>query len=156
MDSRKIIIISLCAITGLTAIAVLAAALNLGGIEAHDDFVPWGLSVVLAEIVGATIFVLKAEWSSRIDVNLANSAEDMFDVDFTSNGCQFVVMDVTGKHIKTGNAHPICGHGGWSVRIPVNVAPDHSLSLTLETEAGEKWKVQPFRPLVQTQNVVKV
>ncbi len=154
MEPRILVLIAFVVITVLTALAVLAAA--VGWFPAADPkLIAWGIPTVLGEIAATMIMFFKGQWSSQVTINLIFENIDSFDIDFDNPGCTYTVIDSSGREVSRGNIVPILGHGGWQIKLPINVNPDNSISLSLATQSGEKWQIRPFLPLVHTQNAVK-
>lgn len=156
MEPRIIVLIAFVVITILTALAVLASAIGWFP-DASPKLVTWGIPGVLGEIVLTMIMFFKGQWSNKklVTINLSFDGIDSFDIDFDISKCTYTVIESSGHEVNTGNIAPILGHGGWQIKLPTNVDPDNSVSLSLVTVAGEKWKIRPFLPLVHTQNVIK-
>jgi len=154
MEPRILVLIAFVVITILTALAVLASAVGWFP-DADPKLVAWGIPTVLGEIVATMIMFFKGQWSSQVTINLGFGDIDSFDIDFDNPKCTYTVIDSSGREVNTGNIAPILGHGGWQIKLPINVNPDNSISLSLVTQAGEKWQIRPFLPLVHTQLAVK-
>lgn len=154
MEPRVIVLIAFISITVLTALAVLAA--SVGWLpDANEQLVTWGLPTIVGEIVATMIMFFKGQWDNQVVVNLGFGNTDSFSLDFDAANCTYSVFDSSGTQISSGNIAPVMGHGGWQITLPVNVNQDHSISLSLVTQAGEKWAIRPFLPFVHTQNAVK-
>lgn len=154
MEPRVIVLFVFVAVTLLTALAVLAAAVGWFP-DADPKLVSWGIPAVLGEIVATMVMFFKGQWSGQVTVNLVFDGVDSFDIDFETSACTYSVIDSSGKEVSNGNIAPILGHGGWQIVLPINVNPDNSISLSLNTQAGEKWLIRPFLPLVHTHSAVK-
>jgi hypothetical protein len=138
----------------LSALAVLAAAVGWLP-NADPTLISWGIPTVLGEIIATMVMFFKSQWSGQITVNLVFDGVDSFDIDFETSSCTYSVIDSRGKEVSTGTIAPILGHGGWQIVLPINVNPDNSISLSLVTQAGERWLIRPFLPMVHTQSAVK-
>lgn len=154
MEPRVIVLLVFMAITMLTALAVLAAALGLFP-NANSQLISWGIPTVLGEIIVTVIIFFRSQWSSQIVINLTFEEIDPFAIDFDSAKCSYTVIDSSGRIINEGCIAPIMGHGGWQIKLPVSVSAQHCIALTLVSQNGDKWQIRPFLPLVHTQNAVR-
>jgi hypothetical protein len=155
MEPRMIVLIAFVSITVLTALAVLGAAVGWLP-QADPKLISWGIPTVLGEIVATMVMFFKAQWGSRIVVNLTFDGLDPADIDLDTPNCSYTIVDSSGRELSHGSVAPNFGHGGWQIKLPVTVSPDQSVSLTLKTQTGERWQVRPFLPLVHTQAAAKI
>lgn len=154
MEPRVIVLFAFIAVTLLTALAVLGAALGFFPM-ASEQLISWGIPAVLGEIAVTVVMFFQTQWSSQVVVNLNFDGVDPFDIDFDNPKCSYTVIDSSGREVNSGCVVPVLGHGGWQIKLPVSVNADNSISLTLVSHKGEKWQIRPFLPLVHTQNAVK-
>ena len=157
MKERIMLLLAFLAVTVLTAIVVLFANIGIFGEAVRtSDFAKWGLGVVIAEIVGATITALK--WTLHpydIEVNLDFSPENPIDVDLDVDKCTYEIREA-GKIIEAGRMDLAFAHGGWQSTLPSTVKPKHIVRLNLTERSGKKWEVRPFYPLAITQKANKM
>ncbi|KPV65061.1 MAG: hypothetical protein AOA65_0564 [Candidatus Bathyarchaeota archaeon BA1] len=155
MKERMILLIAFLAITVVTAVVVLLANIGVFGEAVRtSDFSKWGVGVVLAEIVGATIAVFK--WSLLpvdIKVNLDFSPKSSIDVDLDVDNCTYDIRE-GGRIIATGKMDLAFAQGGWQCALPSTVRLNHIIRLNLIERNGQKWEVKPFYPLAITQKAV--
>lgn len=158
-EKRKtIIFLAFVVVTILTAVLVLLANIGIFGEDVRNgEFAKWGVGVVLAEIVGATVLVFKQSFSPSINavVNLQFPLPSR-DIDLDPERCSLQLRTSIGKTI-TKKVTPAIGVGGWHCSIPTDVTSSNDL-LTLELNEinGRKWKVRPFLPYITTQDAIQV
>ncbi len=152
MNPRAIALLAFLAITVLTAIAVLAAAVGWLP-NADPKLVSWGIPAVLGEIV-ATIVVYVKSPTHTIRVNLEFHGATPTGVDLTDSGT-YSVLDNSGKQRTSGKVVPILGPGGYQVTLPAALEPTDSIVLSFTEREGQAWGVRPFLPYVHTQSAVR-
>jgi hypothetical protein len=148
MNQRTIALLAFLAITVLTALAVLAAAVGWLP-HAEPKLVSWGIPSVLGEIVATVVIYLKSP-IEVIRVNLAFEGAPATGVDLSHSGT-YRVLDNSGKELKAGTLVPILGPGGYQVTLPPALDPASCISLSFTERQGAQWSVRPFLPYVQTQ-----
>jgi hypothetical protein len=154
MGQRTIVLVAFVVITVLTALAVLGAALGLFP-GANEKLITWGIPAVLGEIVASIVLFFKAQMvPHEIKINLDFDGQEP--VNFDGPNCEYFVFDHRGKEVERDSVGLNHGPGGWQVQLGQPVLPDHSVSVSLTTDNGDKWAIRPFRPDVHTQKPIRV
>jgi len=152
MNPRTTALLAFLAITVLTALAVLAAA--VGWLPSADPkLVSWGIPAVLGEIVATVVVYLKTP-AHIIRVNLEFQGATPTGIDLDGAGT-YRVLDNSGKERTYGKVVPILGPGGYQVTLPAALEPTDSISLSFSERGGDAWGVRPFLPYVHTQSAVR-
>ena len=153
MNTRTITLLAFLAITVLTAVAVLAAAVGWLP-KANPQLVSWGIPAVLGEIVVTVILYVKSPPAQAIKVNLAFQGVPASKVDLSDSGT-YTILDMSGKERLSGTVVPILGPGGYQVTLPVALHPTDSVAMSFTEREGQSWAVRPFLPHVHTQAAVR-
>ena len=152
MNPRTIALLTFLAITLLTALAVLAAA--VGWLPRADPkLISWGIPAVLGEIVATVVVYLKSP-AHTIRVNLEFKGATPTGIDLSDAG-KYSVLDNSGKERTNGRVVPILGPGGYQVTLPAALEPTDSIVLSFTERGGHEWGVRPFLPYVHTQFAVR-
>ena len=147
-----------------TLVALITDGLLGGG--ALTGRVPWQAPVALLVIVlvlfsGVVIFKPDALYApgpkTPLTISLVFPPETR--VQLAVEKCTIEVRDLEGKprepKIRTANLTQDVAKI-WSVRLGSDVRLDDSVRLELIDEDGERWRVNPFLPYVNTQQPVRV
>ena len=137
-------------LTALTVVAVLGANIGVFGEAVRTSFfAEWGLTAVIAEIVGAIVFAFKWSLSSpKIRVLLDFSPRAGVDVYLDPDNCTYQVRD-EGGIINEGKV-TVTLEEGWQCTLPSTTKPEDSITLSLVERDGRKWEVRPFYPFAVT------
>lgn len=152
MNPRTIALLAFLAITVLTAVAVIAAAVGWLP-DADPKLISWGIPTVLGEIIATVVVYVKSP-TQTIRVNLEFQAALPTGVDLLDSG-SYSILDNSGKQRKSGTVVPILGPGGYQVTLPAALDPTDSIALSFTERGGDAWEVRPFLPHVQSQAAVR-
>ena len=152
-----IFIVSFMGITILTAVIVLLSNIGVFGetVRTSDFSSKWGVGVVLTEIVGTTIAVVK--WSLlpfdvKVYLDFPHKPSIPPDLDIDNCTCEIREAGEIMETCKIGLA--IAEGGGWQCSLPSAVKPNHIIKLNLIEKNGQKWEVGPFHPFVSSQTAI--
>lgn len=154
MDStQKTILYLLCGLVGITVIAVLGANLELFGKgEIVAEFAKWGLTAVLAEIVGLFVLIVRSNVfaSATAPYTLVISGADELEgfditrISWDENQC-FVRFGERSVNIRPA----LSAFGpAFEIRLSPEIAAkfptDEPIELSLVDVNGLAWEVRPF------------
>lgn len=156
LETRVVVLLSFVSITVITSLAVIAAAIGwLPG--ARDDFIRWGMTVVLTEIVGTVILFIRQDWGNRLKLNI-DFKNNLDPTDISIVSCEYKITDrLNPTKTKKGRLEPIRASysGYWQVDLPSITNTSYSISLTFKDRNGDNWEIESFIPNVITKKAVK-
>lgn len=158
IDERKTIFLAFLAITVVTSIIILFANVGYFGEEVREsEFAKWGYTVVIAEIIAASVATYRTLLLSSEEiyaVNLSFVDKKPYEIDLDDSKCTYELKDVKGN-VKKGslNVFQASETGNWRCYMPIGAKPLDSIKLHLEEKDGNVIDAGPFRPFAVTWEV---
>jgi hypothetical protein len=167
MKERTLFLRTFIAITALTSIVVLGANVGAFGDKLVDsNFSRWGLGVVLAEIIGATVLAFKSLFALpdlSVDLTFEKPksplpSPDMFKlIPLDLENCTYIIKEMADE-VERGKmsltSHEIIGEINgkkeaiklWRCKLPKSLKPDQNIEFQLKDKNGIEWEITPFVP----------
>jgi len=156
MDIRKSFLAVFLGITALTAILVLAASIgSFGESVRNSEFSKWGISVVLAEIVIATVAAFKTTFRGSEMILTANIRfeGEQKNIPLDVDNCEYIIREdgrkIGGDKLQLLEGRSIGNESSgivWQCRLPSLMKSNQAIELILKETNGRQWNVVPFSP----------